>query len=105
MNEGSDKVTPGKLFYARISSYDGSINGAWPVESVEEAEALAREAKIENDYGTRWIIAYALVRNVHVSYTSIPVEALNGKPAESKPELADAVSKFAAVFNSNGNAQ
>lgn len=81
MNEfAKEKVMPGKLFYARISSYDGSVSGACPVEDIAEAEGLAREAGIENDYGNRWIVAFALVRNVHVSYTPIP--------AESKPELA-----------------
>lgn len=79
-----DKVTPGKLFFARVSSYDGSLNGACSVESVEEAEELAKEAGIENDYSKRWIVGFALVRNVHVSYT--PAEL--PKPAESKPELA-----------------
>ncbi len=104
MDEGNEKVMPGKLLYARVSSYDGSVNGAWPVEDIAEAEALAREAGIENDYGKHWIVAYALVRNVHVSYTPVPVEALNGKPAESKPELAPLpVGMFAVGMN--GNAQ
>lgn len=90
------KVTPGKLFYARVSSYDGSISGAWPVEDIAEAEALAKETGIEGDYGKRWIVAFALVRNVHVSYTPVPVDALNGNGSNGSPK--DAVAELSSMF-------
>ena len=70
MNEfAKEKVKPGKLIFARVSSYNGTVTDVCPVESIKEAEALAAEAHVENDYGTRWIVALVLVRHVSVAYS------------------------------------
>lgn len=100
------KVKPGKLFYARISTYDGSISGAWPVEDIAEAEALAKEAHIENEYGTRWIVAFALVRNVSVSYApySLPSNGSNESLKESAVDPFGFGALLAHIVNGNGNA-
>jgi hypothetical protein len=76
-NEVEVKPNEAPFLFVKMWRHNGKISDAVPVQSTDEAEALAAKDGIWDEYGERWFVAVPVRREVNVTY-SLPSNGSNG---------------------------
>lgn len=100
------KISEASFLFVELY-FNGKVRETIPVQSTEEAERIAMDKRIWDNYGDRWFVAVPIRREIKVSY-SLPSNGSNGSPKEAAVDKREGISPagiFDVPSNDNGNAK